>query len=303
MKSFTNYLKRALIVCSLLFNFSNSFAQISLTATGGTTSGTYTTLGAAFTAINGGTHTGVITINVTGNTTEASSAVLNGSGTGSASYSSIKIAPSGSAARTISGAISGLPLIDLNGADNISINGLNSGGNSLTIQNTTAAATATSTIRFINDAKGNRIQNCTILGSTTSLVAGTIFFSTAIATGSPTGNDNDTINDCTIDVAGSAYPTRGIYCNGTTTAGLENSGIFISNNNIANFFSATALTYGIFISAGASSWTISGNKLYQTASRAYTTANTHAAISVVAGDGHTISGKVMQMHQEPELIR
>jgi len=43
--------------------------QVSLTATAGTTSGSFTTLKEAFDAINSGTHTGVIAITITANTT------------------------------------------------------------------------------------------------------------------------------------------------------------------------------------------------------------------------------------------
>ena len=90
---------------------------------------------------------------ILGDTTEAAAgATLNASG-GSASYTSVAMLPSG--ARTVTGAITaGSPLINLNGAKNVSINGENVGGNSLTLSNTTASATAgTSTIRLINGAQ------------------------------------------------------------------------------------------------------------------------------------------------------
>ncbi|HNP55287.1 MAG TPA: hypothetical protein PKK69_11725, partial [Ferruginibacter sp.] len=54
-------------------------AQVSLTASAGTLSGTYTTLKAAFDAINAGTHQGSIAITITGNTTESATAALNSS--------------------------------------------------------------------------------------------------------------------------------------------------------------------------------------------------------------------------------
>ena len=97
----------------------------------------------AFAAINAGTHTGAISIGICGDTSEptvvaAASATLNASGVGSASYTAIQITPTG--ARTVSGAATaGFPLIDLNGADNVTIDGLNSGGNSLAISNTTVS--------------------------------------------------------------------------------------------------------------------------------------------------------------------
>ncbi len=80
-------------------------AQVDVTATGGTPAASYVTLSAAFTAINGGTHTGTITIGISANTTEpAAGAILNASGAGAASYATISIQPTGGAARVISGA-------------------------------------------------------------------------------------------------------------------------------------------------------------------------------------------------------
>ena len=145
-----------LLFAAFCFISSVSYEQISVTGTTG--SGRYATLQAAFAAINAGTISGVITITVTGNTTETGTAVLNASGSGSASYSSVFMQPSGGA-WTISGAITaGSPLVNLNGADNVTIDGLNTGGKSLTFSNTTySTTTGTSTIRFIADATNNTI--------------------------------------------------------------------------------------------------------------------------------------------------
>src|SRR5690242_1664559 len=91
--------------------------------------GSYATLGAAFTAINGGAQTGsIITIQIIGNTTEASTATLN-----QGTWTSLSIAPSGGSMRTINGNLTSL--IAFNGADRIAIDGLNTGGNGLTIDN------------------------------------------------------------------------------------------------------------------------------------------------------------------------
>ena len=180
-------------------------AQVAVTASGGTTNASYTTVKGAFDAINTGTHTGTITIAILGDTTETASAVLNASGTGSASYTSISMSPSGGAARVVSGAITaGSPLIDLNGADNVTIDGLNTGGNALTISNTTASATVgTSTIRFIGGATNNTVTRCTVSGSSTSAVStagGNILFSTSTVAG---GNSNNTVSFCDLGPAGS----------------------------------------------------------------------------------------------------
>ena len=69
-------------------------AQVTVNATIGSSGTTYTTLNAAFTAINAGTHKGVISVVISGNTTEPSTPVpLLRSNTPS-SYTSISIMPS-----------------------------------------------------------------------------------------------------------------------------------------------------------------------------------------------------------------
>src|SRR5574344_891948 len=64
---------------------------IIVTATSGTTKARYFTLKAAFDAINAGTHTDAVTINVAGNTTETASATLNASGQGSTDYTNVMV--------------------------------------------------------------------------------------------------------------------------------------------------------------------------------------------------------------------
>ncbi|MGH7740585.1 MAG: beta strand repeat-containing protein, partial [Candidatus Eiseniibacteriota bacterium] len=260
-------------------------AQVNVTASGGVANASYAELRLAFAAINSGTHTGTIAIDISGNTAETASAVLNASG-GTSSYASISISPSGGATRTISGAIAGA-LIDLNGADNVTIDGLNSGGNALTIANTSTAATAM-TLRFINDATSNMIRNVTLNGSSTGAALGTIYFGTT--TGGTTGNDNNTVTGCNIGPSSASLPVNAIYALGTTTtAALNNSGVAITNNNIYDYFLATGGSSGMTVSSGNSDWTISGNSIYQTAARAYTagTATSYGVfISTLAGAGN-----------------
>jgi trimeric autotransporter adhesin len=251
--------------------------------------GSYTTLKAAFDAINAGTHTGAITVDIIGNTNEIVPAVLNASGSGSASYTSIIISPAGGAARTISGAIAGgSPLIDLNGADNVLVDGLNTGGNSLTIENTTVSATSgTCTIRFQTDATNNTITRCSVLGASTMAVGtngGNIWFGAGAVT---TGNDNNTISNCEIGPSGANLPTKGIYFSGTnTTSTLNNSGITISNNNIFDFFGVATTNTGVYIGTGSTDITISGNRFYQTATRTQTTGTQHSAIWITNTSGN-----------------
>lgn len=264
----------------------------------------YATLGAAFTAINNGVHTGTIVIDVCGNTTEGTaSATLNASGSGAAVYTTITMSPAGGAARTISGTTTaGNPMIDLNGADNLTIDGLNTGGNSLTIANTTASATSgTATIRFIGGATGNTVTNCSIQGSSSSSVAtngATIFFSTDAVTAN--GNDNNTVSNNNIGPAGANLPSKAILGNGsTTTTAIGNSGNIISDNNIFDYFAAAVTSAGIATNGGCNTWTISNNRLYQTATRTWTTGSLHTGMNLgpqtatSGAQGFTITGNIV----------
>ena len=260
----------------------------------------YATLAAAFTDINNGVLTGSVQLNVIDNTTEpAAGAILNASGVGSASYTAVLIQPLGGA-WTISGAATaGLPLIDLNGADNVTIDGLNTGGNSLTIANTTVSATSgTSTIRFQTDASSNTLTNLSVLGSAT-MAAGTnggnIWFGSAAIT---TGNDNNVVSNSNIGPTGANLPTKGIYFSGTsnTDPGTANSGILINNNNIYDYFSATVSSAGIDLNSGSTNLSITNNRFYQTASRTMTTTSlTHSGIRIsnTSGNNYQITGNTI----------
>lgn len=92
------------------YNFTPSngtltIANVVVESSTGTARAAYSTLGAAYTAINNGTHTGVISIHVYSNTDEGSNpATLNASGSGSASYTSITIIAENNVSITGSGA-------------------------------------------------------------------------------------------------------------------------------------------------------------------------------------------------------
>lgn len=259
-----------------------------IVVTGATTgNGNYTTLGSAFMAINQGSQTGTdIAISINDNTVETTGIAQLNAGT----WNLITITPNGN--RTISGQmLPGSPLINLDGADNVTINGLNTGGNSLTLANTTVSnSSGTSTIRFINDASNNTITNCTISGSSTLAASGTIFFST----GSTTGNDGNTISNCAITPAGSNLPAIAIYSAGTSTV-VDNSGNTIHNNAIQDYFSPTISSAGIALASNSGSWTITNNKLFETATRVTTNgiAVRGIVITTTSAGGYTINNNTI----------
>jgi len=171
------YLLSVLFVIAI---FSKVHAQVDVTATAATLTGTYTTLKAAFDAINAGTHKGDIIIDISANTTEgATPAVLNSGDADPASYTSVIIEPVVDGVSVSGNPGAGFGVIELNGADNVFIIGDNplTGGTNrnLTINNTSATAAAyTSVIRLatrvgvVTSADNVVIAYCNLNGNVTS---------------------------------------------------------------------------------------------------------------------------------------
>jgi len=146
---------------------------------------TYPTLGAAFAAINGGLHgNGAINVSIKLNTTELATANLNGG-----VFTSCLITPVGPI--TVTGNLTGA-LVDLSGADNVTIDGLNSGGNSLTFSNTMAAVNTTRTLMISNGGNFNTLRNLTSIGVGSGAVGTRNIH---VAQGTAANNDN-TIENC-----------------------------------------------------------------------------------------------------------
>jgi hypothetical protein len=172
--------KAALLLFFVMFSVLSVQGQVTV-AGAVTGNGSYTTLGAAFTAIGTAQASANITVTITGNTTEA----VGGASLGAGTWTSLTIAPSGGS-WTVSGAVTaGTPLITFNGADNVTVNG---GGN-LTFSNTTVSTTSgTSTLKLVADATNNTFNNLIILGSANG-ATGSNTANVWISTGTTTGND------------------------------------------------------------------------------------------------------------------
>ena len=248
MKSFQ------LILAFLLISFFAK-SQVSINAN------TYLTLKDAFDVINSGGFTGNILITLSGNTNETSTAILNGSGTFGANYSSIVIYPTVQGI-TVSGTILGGPIIDLNGADHVTIDGrLNGVGGtpSLTIINAANSNLAgTSTIRFINGARENEIKYCTIKGSTINTSSGVISFSTSTTQ----GNSLNRIEYCNLTRQAINRPSALIHSLGSN--GFYNDSNTVDHTNFYNFLNSGVEAHGIFLSDNSANWIISNNSFYET---------------------------------------
>jgi trimeric autotransporter adhesin len=252
--------------------------QVTVAGAHASSNGTYSTLAQAFTGINGQSQTGnTITVSITADIADNNAATLN-----AGTWTTLTISPSGGATRTLSGTLAG-NLFDLNGADNVTIDGLNSGSNALVLNNTNTGGT---TLIFRADATNNTVTNCTIRGANTSTTSGIIVFSTA-ASG---GNDGNIIHNNVIRPS-STIVTNAIYALGTASPN-DNSNIQITNNSIQDFFIDASTATGILVGANNTGWTISGNSFFQTASRSGATTSTMTCINLssTTGNGFTISG-------------
>jgi len=269
------------VIPLILFN-SKTFADV--TKTVGATGANYATLKAAFDDINNGSiSTGIITLQIINNTTETASAVLMASG-GSSNYTFVRIYPT-VPGLSISGNLN-LPLINIDGADNVTIDGSVSGNGStvsLSISNTNT--TTGKSIQFINSAQNNTVKYCIIHGTGSSTTGGTIFFSTA---GSGGGNDGNTITNCNI----TGRTANAIYSSGSASPNENNSNA-ISSNNIYDVWSTNISSYAIYIDTNSTDYSITGNSIYETTSFAtvigtYTFASIY--INNASGNNFTVSG-------------
>src|ERR1035437_1692210 len=283
-------MKRITLYLLLLLAIPTALLAQNETGTVGTNGAEFATLKAAFDYINIGNFSGNITLHIIDNTVEGATAVLYKSGHGGLSnYTSVTIYPT-SPSLTIRGNIDG-PLIDLNGADNITIDGRvnQSGAKDLTIANTSSGNSA-STVRFIESATNNTIKYCKIMGSEGSSSSGIIFFSTdGTASG---GNSSNTVNNNDItSYITSGRPLNVIYSNGSSSPDA-NSGNNITNNNIFDFLKNGTDSRGVYLFSNSTGWTISGNSFYETTSFTPAADVTFNVIQIdnISGNGFTISG-------------
>ena len=222
---------------------------------------------------------------------------------GASAVNTLTIRPaSGATALSISSADTTAATVDLNGAQFVTLDGRPGGVGSnagsgvgaalspsvLTIANTSTSGVA---LRFINEASGNTLRYTTLRGVNTSDTSGTVVFST---TTGANGNDNNTLDHCDLG-DGASTPANGIYSLGSSgNTAQYNSGNTVSNCNVFNFYSA-GTSAGIWLDGPETSWTITGNSFYQTASRGAVSAFSRGIwirgnVATIVGNTFTITG-------------
>lgn len=276
----------------------NSFAVLpcSGTITVGT-GGNYLTLtnaGGVFEAINAATLTGNLTVNIISDIT-----IEDGThGLNQFASPHIVTIQSNDTARTVSGAYTGaaLGLFRLNGADRVTFNGGTTTQRLLTFRNTNTSS-QNATFVLANDASNNQLNNLIVEGGATSTNAsGVVLIGSGATLG--TGNDNNTIIRCDIrDLTTTTSLTRnGIYAAGLS-ATVVNDNNTIQDCNIYNFFVNGAQSSAIRLEANNSGWTISGNRIFQTATRTASLTSTDQYLlyinSGTSGGGFNINGNTI----------
>lgn len=225
-----NKIYSTIMVCLLLLSV-KVHAQITLTATGGSPTGSFTTLKAAFDAINLGTHQGVINIRVHGNTIETATCNLDSSGNATASsYTSILIRPADTATvvKSISMSTATI-LMTLTGADNITFDGRAGGigATQLLEFNHTAAAATNLTCRLNVGATNNTFMFCRWINASAASTAHNIHLTNTVTATTPNSN-NQFLNNFIIGGRNSI-----VFDAVNAIAPMTN--IVIRNNDIFNF--------------------------------------------------------------------
>ena len=251
---------RLLLISVNIFIIYLSVAQVTVTATSGNMGPvTYSTLKAGFDAINLGTHTGAITIRLTGSTSELASAVLKADGIMNASYTSVLIKPETGTNPVISGNFAST-LIVLDGAKNVRIDGSNLPGDTsknLTISNTSPDG---NTFTLMNGASSNSIINSIIKSSESDFDGGTIVLG---GSNTSSGNNYNTFENN--DITGHPNAYHQIAIQNLGTFGKPNTGNIYRNNRISDFASIGFSDGDSFGEIGFSSNTlVDGNEFYST---------------------------------------
>lgn len=187
---------------------------------------------------------------------------------GASAVNTLTIRPAAGASNlSISGAPTGLPILDINGGSWWRVDGRPGGVGTtqqLTVMNTDNTTIGSSAIRLINGAQNNVVTYVKARSANIGVAGGSINISSGTLTN---GNSNNTISFCDVYNSTGGIPNVGIGAVGLNTANNNNS---ILNNNIYDFFNPTGNSYGIYISDLNTNWTISGNSIYETAPRTLT---------------------------------
>ena len=245
----------------------------------GQTFATLTGVGGAFQALNNGSISGNVTLQITSDIEEPGTIALNEMPKDNSDFT-ISIVPDAATLRSLTGSVStsNSAVIRLDGADKVIIDGrFNGAGRYIRIMNRVQGA---ATLNLLNDAQRDTIRNVIIEG-VNNTVGMLNFFGSNVP--NATGNDSNAVIACMFrdtlgTVSTSNIPNTAIFSQGTP----DNNYNTISDNEIYNFgFNGINLS-----TTSGSFWRITNNSFYQT----ITKNNAMVVIQINGGNGHVITG-------------
>ena len=247
-------MKKSLSILSLLLATA-AFAQVDVNASSGTETATYTTVKAAFDAINAGTHQGVINITITANTSETGTSVLNRS-TGTSGFASVTLKPAAATTPTITNTAAG-PVFRILGS-NVTIDGSNNGTDSrdLSIVNGNVAGSqviAMGSSDVANPLTNVTVKNTNVINGVKASGYGIIVSNTA---GSATAGY---FKNITIENNSVQRSFNGIYLLAVSAAGNGSGSVITKNDLSASGDNSNRLT-GIYL-GGTDGVAVSANKI------------------------------------------
>ncbi|MEI7490611.1 MAG: T9SS type A sorting domain-containing protein [Bacteroidota bacterium] len=247
--------------------------------------GDYTTLTAAVAALNGSEISCpvVFSFNASYSSATETFPIIINANSGSSATNTLTIKPGAGVAATISG--SATSLLEFFGIDYVTIDGLNTGGSSLTFNNASSSGVdlwigSTPT----DGATFNTIRNCSFLGASgTTTIAGILAGSgTTLGNSAEVPNSNNTIQYNTFKSTQNA-----MYINGATAFDQNWN---ISNNAMGSTVSTEKHGYRGILIGNAANFVISNNTIVGVLSSTTSSATTQGIQLAFAHNGGAIYG-------------
>ena len=247
-------MKKSLSILSILLG-TIAFAQVDVSASSGTETATYTTVKAAFDAINAGTHQGVINITITANTSETATAALSRS-TGTSNFTSVSLKPAPNVTATITGAAAG-PVFRILGS-NVTIDGSNNGTDTRNLSLVNGNATGAQVVAMGSSDVANPLTNVTVKNTNivNSLKTSGYGIIVSNAAGAATAGYFKNIN---IENNLIQRSFNGIYLLAVSAVG-NGSGSVITKNDLSTSGDNSNRLLGIYL-GGTDGVTVSSNKI------------------------------------------
>jgi len=278
------------VTFSFLFALLCVVAQAQTVKTVGGVGANYTSLKEAFDAINTGSITGNLVLQLSGNSTESSGAnsvysLLESGNALGANYTSVLIYPTADNV-TVEGSTNANLKLTLNGADNVTIDGRKRDASGTVLGNDmhlSISGSAGNLLTLSNAATSNTIKYCKLTANASG--DNIIYINTDVLGGC----DNNTFEYNNIGATDVTITRYGLTT-ATATSGNEIDNLQLKNNNFFNCIRQDANGYFLFVGPYTRNFVVSDNSFYLTTPISITNTNAYRVISMAAqnSSGHVI---------------